>query len=89
MSEERQVSIHFNHGSKLELVMPVQMKNAATALEGFKKLMETDKLVIAADGRLYVIPWTSVRLVELSALPAALPFGAINGAKIVSLSQTT
>lgn len=83
MNDERQVSIHFNNGSKLEMAMPVQMKGSAAVLEGFKKLMETDKLVIEADGHLYVIPWASVKLVELSSVPAALPFGAIKGARLV------
>ena len=76
--------IHFNNGSKLELAVPVQIKNSTAAvLEGFKKVMESDKLIIEADGRLHVIPWSSVKLVELSSLPAALPFGAIKGAKVV------
>ena len=84
MNDERQVSIHFNNGSKLDLAMPVQMKNSSAAvLEGFKKVMESDKLVIEAEGRLYVIPWASVKLVELSSVPAALPFGVIKGAKVV------
>lgn len=85
MNEDKHVIIHFNNGSKMELSIPLQVKNStAVVLEGIKKVMETDKLIIEAEGRLYVIPWSSVKLVELSSLPAALPFGAIKGAKVLT-----
>ena len=85
MNDDRKVTIHFNNGSQLELTFPVQIKNStAAAMEGFKKVMETDKLVIEADGRLLVIPWSSIKQLEVTPVPPALPFGAIKGAKIVA-----
>lgn len=85
MNDDRSLVIHFNNGSKLELSFPVQIKNSTAAvMEGLKKVMETDKLVIEAEGRLLVIPWTSVKHLEVTPVPPALPFGAIRGAKIVA-----
>ena len=52
-------------------------------VESLKKVLENDKLIIEAEGRLVVIPWSSVKYVEASAVVAsALPFGAIKGARI-------
>lgn len=85
MNDDRSLVIHFNNGSKLELTFPVQIKNSTAAvIEGIKKIMETDKLVIEAEGKLLVIPWTSVKQLEVTPVPPAMPFGAIKGAKIVA-----
>lgn len=84
MNDDKQLIIHFNNGKKLEFTFPTQIKNSpAAVLEGLKKTMETDKLAIEADGRLIVIPWSSIQQVEVSPVPAALPFGAIKQAKLV------
>lgn len=85
MNEDRQMVIHFNNGSKLELTLPVQIKNSTAAvIEAMKKILESDKLVIEAEGRLIIIPWASVKQLEVSPVPPALPFGAVKGAKIVA-----
>lgn len=86
MNDDKQLTIHFNHGGKLELAFPTQIKNSQGALiDGMKRLLESDKLVIQTDQQLVIIPWSSVKLVEASGVPAsALPFGAIKGARITS-----
>ena len=85
MNEDRKLVIHFNNGSNLEMTFPVQIKNSTAAvMEGIKKVMETDKLAIEAEGKLLVIPWSSVKHLEVTPVPPALPFGAIKGAKIVT-----
>ena len=84
MNEDRKLTIHFNNGTKLEVSFPTQNKNSTAAvLEIHEEGDETDKLVIEAEGRLLVIPWASVKLLELTPAPPAIPFGAIKGARIV------
>jgi len=84
MNDDRNLIIRFNNGAKLELSFGTQIRNSSAAvLEGIKKIMESDKLVIEAEGRLIVIPWSSVRQLEVSPVPAALPFGAIKNARVV------
>lgn len=84
MNDDKQMTIHFNNGRKLELSFPAQIKNSPGAmLEGLKKIMETDKLAIEAEGRLIVIPWASLKQLEVSPLPPSLPFGVIKGARII------
>jgi len=78
--------VHYNNGTKLEFSFPTQIRNSSAAvLEGMKKMLDADKLVIQAEDRLIVIPWASVKHVEVSPVPASLPFGAIKNAKVVQL----
>ena len=84
MNEDRQLAVHFNHGGKLELTFPPRLKNSTAAvMEAVKKTLESDKLVLEADGKLIIIPWSSIKQIELIPAPAAVPFGAVTGAHIV------
>lgn len=84
MNDDRQMTIQYNNGAKLSFSFPVQVKNStAAAMEGAKRIMESDKLAIEADGRLFVIPWASVQHIELTPIPPALPFGVLKNAKVI------
>ena len=62
MKTDRQLIVHFNNGSTLNICFPEQIRNSAAALlEGLKRIMEADKFTIEADGKLIVIPWSSVQ----------------------------
>jgi hypothetical protein len=83
MNEDRQLSIYFNNGTKMDVTFPPQIKNStATVLEAMKRALESDKLVIEAGGKLVVIPWSSIMHVKLAPMPPAVPFGSIKGALI-------
>jgi hypothetical protein len=83
MNEDRQLTIHFNNGTKMDVTFPQQIKNSTAAvLESMKKALETDKLVIEAEGKLVIIPWSSIRHLEVTPPPPAVPFGSIKGARI-------
>lgn len=83
MNEDRQMTVHFINGTKMELTFPTQIKNSAAAvLEAMKKAMESDKLIIEGEGKLVIIPWASIKQVEVTPVPPALPFGAIKGVRI-------
>ncbi len=83
MNEDRQMTIHYNNGTKMDVSFPTQIKNTTAAvLESMKKAMEADKLVIEAEGKLVIIPWCSIKHVELTPVPPAVPFGSIKGARI-------
>lgn len=87
MNDDKQLTIRFNNGQKLELSFPTQIKNSPGAvLEGMKKIMEADKIAFEAEGRLIVIPWASVQQLEFSPVPpaASLPFGVVRNVKVVS-----
>jgi hypothetical protein len=86
MNDEKHLTIYFNNGTAMELSFPTQIKNSPGALlESMKKVLESDKMTIQTDEKLIIVPWTSVKYVSANSVPAAaLPFGAIKGAKIVS-----
>ncbi len=85
MNDDRRLVIHYNNGAKLEVSFPVQIRNSnAALLEAMKRIVESDKLAIEAEGRLLVIPWSSIQNLEVSPVPPAVPFGAIRNARIVS-----
>jgi hypothetical protein len=89
MNDEKRLIIHFNNGTKMDVTFPTQIKNSTGAmLEGIKRILESDKLVLQTDEQVVVVPWSSVKYLEASAmLGAALPFGAIKGARIVPSPQ--
>ena len=83
MNEDRQLTIHFNNGNRMDLTFPVRYKNSTAAVqEAVKRALEADKLAIEAEGRLVIIPWSSIKQIELTPVPAAVPFGAIMGAHL-------
>jgi hypothetical protein len=90
MNDDKQLTIHFNNGTKLEVSFPTQIKNSTGALvEAGKKILESDKLVIQTEQQLIIIPWASVKFVEAASVPAAaLPFGTIKGARIVASGES-
>ncbi len=83
MNEDKKLVVHYNNGTRIEMSFPVQIKNSPTAvLEAMKRIMESDKLALEAEGRLIIIPWASVARLEVSPVPPSLPFGVIKNAKI-------
>ena len=89
MNDEKQLTIHFNNGTKMDVAFPTQIKNSMGALvEAAKTIIESDKLVLHTEDQEVIVPCTSVKLVEAAAVPAAaLPFGAIKGARILGSSE--
>lgn len=89
MSGDRHLVIHFNNGRKMEASFPAQIKNSMGALvEIAKRILEADKLVIHTEEQVIIVPWSSVQYIEASAVPpAALPLGAIKGAKIMEMER--
>ena len=50
MNEDKQLTIHFNNGTKMEISFPTQIKNSTGALfAGMKRIFEADKLVIETE----------------------------------------
>ena len=90
MSDNKLLIIHFNNGTRMEVTFPTQVKNSMGAvLQGLKRILESDKLLIQTDEQVIVVPWSSVKYLEAASMPsAALPFGAIKGARIVASDRS-
>lgn len=91
MDEEKTLTIHFNNGTQMDIAFPPQIKNSLGALvEALKRVLEGDKLVIQTDQQLIIVPWSSVKYVEASGVPAtALPLGSIKGARISGVASAS
>lgn len=91
MNEDKHLTIHFNNGTKMEVAFPTQIKNSMGALvEAAKTILEFDKLTIQTEQQLIIVPWSSIKYVESSTVPAAaLPFGVIKGARIIEPPEST
>jgi len=77
------LTVFFLDGTKVTFRYPRQSgTDAATILANVKKAIEADKLVVEADGDLLVIPFKSVKYVQLSPAPARLPSGILRQAHV-------
>jgi hypothetical protein len=90
MNDDKHLIIYFNNGTKMEVSFPTQIKNSTAAvMEAIKRILESDKLVIQTEQQLVIVPWSSVKYLEASSMPAvALPFGAIKGARILASAES-
>jgi hypothetical protein len=88
---DKNLTIHFNNGTKMEVAFPVQIKNSLAALmEAIKRMLDSDKLVIQTEDRVMIIPWSSVKYVDASGVSGgALPLGAIKGAHVISKDSSS
>ena len=89
MNDEKQLVIHFNNGTKMEVAYPTQIKNSpAAVMEAVKRILDSDKLVIQTDQQLIIVPWSSVKYVESTAVSAtAMPFGTLRGARVQAMDS--
>ena len=90
MNDDKRLTIHFNNGTKMEVSFPTQIKNSLGAvMEVGKRILESDKLVLQTDQQLIIVPWSSVKYLEAASMSgAALPFGAIKGARILAAAES-
>ena len=76
--------IHFMDGTKIVFRYPKQAgHDAATIAATVKKALETDKIVVEAQGALLVIPGRNIKYVQITPVPDELPKGILRHAEIV------
>jgi len=79
--EKRGMIIHFTDGTKKVLEFPQQIADGDVAAAAkMKEALEARHIVIEADGALIVIPFESVKYVQIYPAPKKLPSGVIKGA---------
>jgi hypothetical protein len=77
------LTVFFLDGTKATFRYPRQSgTDAATILANIKRAIDADKLVLEADGDLLVIPFKSVKYVQVSPAPARLPTGILRQAHV-------
>ena len=77
----RGMLIHFMDGTKKLLEFPQQVADSdATAAARVKEALEARHLVLEAEGALLVIPFESIKYLQVHPAPKKLPPGVIRGA---------
>jgi hypothetical protein len=80
-NEKRGMIIHFTDGTKKVLEFPRQIADSdASAAARIKDALEARHIVIEAEGALIVIPFESVKYLQVYPAPKKLPSGVIRGA---------
>lgn len=83
--ENRQVIFCFLNGSTLTIEFPrVAGNDAITSISNLRKALDTERIVIEADGDLMVIPVENLAWFRVHPAPDGLPTGIIRNAHIVS-----
>ncbi len=76
--------IRFMDGSKILLRYPKQAgHDPATIVANVRRALEADRIVVEVDGSLLFIPLASVKYVQVTPAPDALPGGVLRGARLV------
>jgi hypothetical protein len=84
MKEKANAVIHFMDGTSIVLDYTKQAgDDPSTIASKVRKALDSDKLVVEADGSLLVIPMANIKYVAITPLPDALPAGVLRHAHIV------
>ena len=80
-----QVTFFFVNGRKLSVEILKQAgTDMTTAMSNLKKVLDSERIMIEADGDLMVIPVANLTHFRVHPAPDALPGGIIRGARVVS-----
>ncbi len=79
-AEQKCAHIYFMDGTDLVVRYPAQgAGDPATVASNVRRAIEQDKLVVEADGSLFMIPVRNIKYVQITPAPDALPRDVIRG----------
>jgi hypothetical protein len=78
---KRRMTVFHTDGSKTSFSFPKQADPVSMAGE-IAKALDKDKIVVEADGAMFLIPLGNVKYVQLTPAPEKLPSGVIKGASV-------
>ncbi|MCU7918143.1 MAG: hypothetical protein KZQ88_06725 [Candidatus Thiodiazotropha sp. (ex Dulcina madagascariensis)] len=82
MEANRFLTVHYLDGKSETFTFARQATDQYDQMNKLHAAMTTDRIVIEADGRLHIIPLSSVKRLEFSPVPGKLPEGIIKGATL-------
>ncbi|WP_339488751.1 hypothetical protein [Pseudomonas sp. EL_65y_Pfl2_R95] len=75
--------LYFQDGQRLAMRFPQQSKDPVEVARGIRKQLESPFLSIEVDGDLLMIPRESIKYLQISPAPVALPDPVIAGAEMI------
>jgi hypothetical protein len=82
MAKDRGLTIHFNDGSKVNFSFPRQVSRDEFVGLRTEKILGQHSLLLEADGALMVIPFSSIKYMQLTPIPQKLPDYVIKEATV-------
>ncbi len=83
MKTLKHLYLHFQDGQRLIMRFPQQSEDPVEIARGLRKQLESPFLSIEVDGDLLLIPRESIKYLQISPAPTALPDPTITGAELV------
>lgn len=83
MKPIKHMYLYFQDGQRIALRFPQQSADPVEVARGIRKQLESPFLSIEVDGDLLMIPRESIKYLQISPAPAALPDPVITGAELI------
>ncbi|MFI8480303.1 hypothetical protein ACIGCM_07010 [Pseudomonas sp. NPDC078700] len=83
MTPIKHLYLYFQDGQRLALRFPQQSNDPVEVARGLRKQLESPFLSIEVDGDLLMIPRESIKYLQITPSPVALPDGVIAGAEMI------
>jgi hypothetical protein len=80
MTEKRWMTIHFNDSSEMKFIFPKQTDDATNIVTDLNKLLESNHLLVEAEGIFYSFPFANIKYIRVSPSPEQVPATLIKGA---------
>jgi len=82
MTKDRGLTVHFMDGTKASFSFPKQVSHDEFLIARMDKILDKSALVVEADGAVMIIPYTSIKYVQLHGSAAKLPDYVIKDATV-------
>ncbi|MGY4534053.1 hypothetical protein ACVW0Y_003191 [Pseudomonas sp. TE3786] len=83
MKPIKHLYLHFQDGQRLIMRFPQQSQDPVEIARGLRMQLESPFLSIEVDGDLLLIPRESIKYLQISPAPSALPEPTLIGAELV------
>ena len=84
MDQDRAMTIHYLDGSQLDLRFPKQVKSDDSVSVRLERVLDKDVLLLEVDGALMVVPFSSIKYLQVSPAPNKLPDYVIKGGSLIA-----
>lgn len=82
MAEDRDLTVHFLDGSKMSFSFPKQVTHDEFVSGRLDKILGKPALIVEADGVALMIPFSSIKYLQMYGVPKKLPDYVIQNATI-------
>jgi len=82
MYEKKWLTIHFTDGTEMKFDFPHQNHDPSEVAAIVEKSVQSNQLILEAEGVMYMFPYTSIKYIRVSPCPDNLPDTALKNVNI-------